>query len=91
MKPASDIHVNVEPPIDAKSLTSGATMIVKTIPAAGEWLDSAKPIEIEGKVVHISAGRHDLKFILNYTFCSEKEKWCRFGKDTVSIRVSVGK
>jgi hypothetical protein len=91
IKPASGIHVNVQPPISVKPLTDGTTINVKRIPESGEYLDLSKPIEVECNVTGMNRGQHKVNFVVTYTYCSEKEKWCRFGKDTTSISLRVKK
>ena len=91
IKPADGIHINAKPPVNVKSLTDGATMSVKKIPESGEYLDSSKPIEVEGNFTGMNPGRYKVDFVVSYTYCSDKEKWCRFGNDTASITVRVKK
>jgi len=91
VKPASGIHVNAQPPVSVKPLEAEMIMKLKKITMLGEWLDSSKPIEIEGKVASMDSGEHEIKFIVSYTYCSEKDKWCRFGNDTISVSLKVKK
>ncbi|MFZ1080806.1 MAG: hypothetical protein WAO19_02640 [Candidatus Kryptoniota bacterium] len=91
IKPANGIHINVQPPISIKPLTDGTTMNVKEIPESGEYLDLSKPIEVEGVVTRMNLGQRKVNFVVSYTYCSEKEKWCRFGKDTISVSLRVKK
>jgi hypothetical protein len=89
LKPAGGIHVNVQPPITAKSVNGSATLNVKEIPKAGEYLDPSKPVKVECRVTDASSGSHKISFIVGYTFCSDKESWCRMENDTVSVTVKV--
>jgi len=91
IKPVEGIHINAQPPISMKLLDHGTTMVVKKIPQSGEYLDLSKPVEIEGNISDLDAGEHKVNFVVSYTYCSEKEKWCRMGKDTVSITLNVKK
>ena len=91
MKPIGGIHINVEPPISVKQLDDMTALNVKKVPKSGEYLDSSKPIEVECKVKGVGAGPHKLRFVVDYTYCSDKEGWCRMGKDTVSATVRVKK
>ena len=91
LKPAYGIHLNAKPPVSVKSLTDNLKMKVEDVPIVGEWIDPARPIEIKGNVISMNSVRHEAKFVLSYTYCSEKEKWCRFGNDTISIFLKAKK
>ena len=98
IKPVDGIHVNAAPPLSIKPLVEDAmsgngltTLGVKAISKKGDYLDLSKPIQVECKVTGINPGLHKINFIVGYTFCSEKEGWCRMGSDTVSVTVKVRK
>ena len=90
-KPANGIHVNVQPPVTVRSLDDEIIANVKEMPASGEYLDFTKPVEIECKMTKGRIGEHRLNLVIDYTYCSDKEKWCRMGRDTVSVKVRVKK
>ncbi len=89
MKPSSGIHLNAQPPISVKPLSGSETVNVKELSKSGEYLNSAKPVEVECTITGVSVGPHKMSFIVGYTYCSEKDGWCRMGKDTVSVTVKV--
>jgi len=89
LKPANGIHVNVEPPISVKPLDESTKLNLKEVSMSGDYFDSSKPIIGECKVTRVAVGKHKISFIVNYTYCSDKEGWCRMGKDTVSATVNV--
>jgi len=91
IKPVEGIHLNAKPPISVRSLTNDLTIKIEKVPTVGEWLDTSRPIKVEGNVTSMNPGRHEVDFILSYTYCSEKEKWCRFGNDTISIGLKLKK
>ncbi|HUI28599.1 MAG TPA: hypothetical protein VLX91_00175 [Candidatus Acidoferrales bacterium] len=91
VRPSSGIHVNAQPPISVKPCDSAAKVSVKEPPKSGEYLDLSNPIEVECNVTGLDAGSHELGFVVGYTFCSNKEGWCRMSKDTVSVVVRVKK
>ena len=91
IKPAVGIHVNVGPPISIKSPDKSTTLNIKDMPKSGEYLDPSRPIEVEGEIRGVNIGRYKIIFTVGYTYCSEKEGWCRMGNDTVSVTVNVKK
>jgi hypothetical protein len=101
IKPISGVHINAQPPISIKTIGSAATINIKEVPEPrahaplaqklGEYLDVSKPIEVECKLAGVKAGPHKLSFAIDYTYCSEKDGWCRMGKDTVFVTVRVKK
>lgn len=91
IRPEDGIHVNAQPPVSVKSLDSQTTLNVKAMPKSGEYLDPSKPIKIEGRVTGVGAGPRKISFIVEYTYCSEKDRWCRMGKDTVSVTIRLKK
>jgi hypothetical protein len=91
IRPADGIHVNAQPPVSVKSLDSQTTLNIKAIPSSGDYLNPSKPIEIEGRVSGVGAGPHKISFIVDYTYCSEKDRWCRMGKDTVFVTIRLKK
>ena len=101
IRPVNGVHVNAQPPISIKAIESAASINIKEVPEPrahvpvaqklGEYLDVSKPIEIECKLAGVKAGPHKLSFQIDYTYCSEKDGWCRMGKDTVFAIVRVKK
>lgn len=98
IKPVDGIHVNAQPPISIMPLVedparenSSTTFNIKEISKKGDYLESSKPIQVESKVTGFSAGFHEINFVVRYTFCSDKEGWCRMGNDTVSVTIRVKK
>ncbi len=91
MRTSEGIHINAEPAITIKSVTKGAELSVVDLPKAGDYLDLAKPIKVMCGVNSFTPGQHRVDFILSYTYCSDKEGWCRMGKDSASIEIKVKK
>jgi hypothetical protein len=91
VKPAEGIHVNAEPPLSIIALDSGISVKLKKVFKSGEYLDPSKPIEVECRADSTDPGPHRFSFVVGYTYCSEKDGWCRMGKDTVFVNVRVKK
>lgn len=91
IRPADGIHVNAQPPVSVRSLDSQTTLNVKNIPSTGDYLDSSKPVKIEGKLSGVAGEPRRISFIVEFTYCSEKGRWCRVGKDTVSVTIGSNK
>ncbi len=98
MKSLNGIHVNVQPPFSIKPLVENpgsangsTTLKLKAIPKKGDYVDLSKHIKVECELTGINPGLHNVRFIVGYTFCSEKEGWCRMGSDTVSVTVNMKK
>ncbi len=85
------IHLNAEPTLTVKSATNGAELSIAEVHKSGDYLDLGKPIKITCKVDGLTPGRHRVNFVLRYTYCSDKEGWCRMGKDSSSIEIHVKK
>jgi hypothetical protein len=89
MKPVKGIHINTEPPISVTALDRKVTAHVKAVHKSRGYLDSSKPIEVECKPIGVEPGLHKFSYSVNYAYCSEKDGWCRMGRDTVSVTVRV--
>ncbi|MCL5267808.1 MAG: hypothetical protein M1469_06880 [Bacteroidetes bacterium] len=89
LKTAEGVHVNAQPQISVKSETEGISFRVNTIHKDGDHLDPAKPINIECETDGLATGAHRAKFILRYTYCSDTEKWCRMGSESVTVELKV--
>jgi len=93
IKAVSGVHLNAQPPISIKPIGDTTTIKIKgvTEQKSGEYLDVSKPIEVECRLNGAEAASRKLSFEIGYTYCSEKDGWCRMGKDTVSVTVRVKK
>ncbi len=91
LRASEGIHVNAEPTLTVRSTTSGAELSIAEIHKLGDYLDLGKPIKITCKVDGLKPGQQRVNFVLSYTYCSDKEGWCRMGKDSSSIEIHVKK
>ncbi len=89
LAPADGIHINVEPSVSVNSETHGASFKVAGVKASGEYLDSEKPVAVECLAEGMTPGLHRAWILISYTYCSEKEQWCRMGNDSVSVELMV--
>lgn len=91
LRASEGIHVNAEPTLTVKSATKGAELSIAEVYKSGDYLDLGKPIKITCKVDGLTPGQQRVNFVLSYTYCSDKEGWCRMGKDSSSIEIHVKK
>ncbi len=89
LRSGEGIHVNAQPAITIKSGTEGVDFSIASLVKAGDYLDLSKPIKIACKVDGLGPGAHRADFVLSYTYCSDKEGWCRMGKDKSSVEIKV--
>ncbi len=91
LRASEGVHINAQPAITIKSETGGADLSVAELPKTGDYLDMDKPIKVRCKVGGLAPGLHRIDFVLGYTYCSDKEGWCRIGRDSSSIEIKVKK
>ncbi len=90
-KTVDAVHVNLGPPLVVESLMKGVSFVVKSFGKSGSYLDTAKPVEIECRAKNISAGVHKVGLTFGYTYCSDKEEWCRMANDTLAVEINIKK
>lgn len=91
LRASEGVHINAHPAITVKSETEGADLSVANLPKAGDYLDTDKPIKVRCMVGGLSPGFHRIDFVVGYTYCSDREGWCRIGKDASAIEIKVKK
>lgn len=91
LRASEGVHINAQPAVTIKSGTEGAELSIAELPKAGDYLDMQKPIKIRCKVGGLAPGDHRVDFVVGYTYCSDKEGWCRIGSDSASIEIKVKK
>ncbi len=91
LKAGNGIHVNAQPAVSVKSDTKGVSLSIEGMKEIGSQVDLNQPIVVRCGINGLAPGTHVVKFLLNYTFCSDKEEWCRMGNDSLSIEVKVKK
>lgn len=89
LTPADGIHINMNPPVSVTSETVGASLKVREADTSGEYLDSTEPITVECLADGMTPGLHRARFLIRYTYCSEKEQWCRMGNDSALVELMV--
>ncbi len=89
LRPAAGIHINSEPRISAESQSAGVSITVASLHTAGDMLDASQPVVLECKTEGLTPGMHDAVFVLRYTYCSDRDKWCRMATDTVRVELKV--
>lgn len=91
LKAEEGIHINARPAVTVESETRGVALSIEEIGESGDRIDLNKPLKVNCKLDGIAPGIHRVDFLLNYTYCSDKEQWCRLGKDSLSIEITVDK
>jgi hypothetical protein len=88
---ADGVHINFEPPVSIVSLDRKVALSFKALPESEGYLDCSKPLEVEGELRDHEVGEHELHFVVSYMYCSDEGKWCRFGKDSMSVTLRIRK
>lgn len=91
LKAGEGVHVNARPAVTVKSETRGADFSIEGIQETGDIVDLNQPLRVECRIDGLAPGTHRVDFLLKYTYCSDKEKWCRMGQDSLSLEIEVKK
>ncbi len=93
-KPKNGIHINLDPPISinldsqASVRASGKSFFKKEDET--EYLDVSKPVKQKFFIPrNITSGKHKIKGMLTYFYCSNTEGWCSRFKQPFELDIRI--
>lgn len=96
LQPAKGIHINLDPPmnleLDSLPVVSSHGKLILPHDTSTGYLDLRTPVSVSLKLSKsLKAGKHPLKGVLTYYFCSDAQGWCRKFKQPFEVFVTVGR
>ncbi len=94
LTPNEGIHINTDPTMEFEfeKQSSVHFLGITSLPTNGKtgYLNAEQPIKYSFALdKNISKGKHSIKGIVRYFFCSESEGWCNRSVQPIDLRFTV--